>query len=146
MNLTYLHLLIQNQVLGGNPKNRLHCRLSGWSDSCVAGAAWVFNNDNGSADNCADNCANNCANNLQNDDANNDGFRAAVFGSLGSIETKSFADLWDKVYKHFSDVKKASVFDFVPFCILRRGSVTCLDVMKKSRVPINTLRREHLGW
>ena len=24
---------------------------------------------------------------------------------------QSFANLWDKVYKHFSDVKQASVFD-----------------------------------
>ena len=88
MNLNNRIILMLNQVLGMKPKNRLHRRLSGWSDLCVVGASWVFNNDNGSADNCADNCANNCANNLQNDDANNDGFRAAVFGSLGSMEQK----------------------------------------------------------
>ena len=51
-------------------------------------APWVFNNDNGSADNCADNCANNCANNLRNDDVNNLAFRGAVVGSLGLLVTK----------------------------------------------------------
>ncbi len=88
MILNFDVLLMQNQVLGINTKNRLHCRKYGWFDLCVAAAPWVFNNDNDSADNCADNCANNCANNLQNDDTNNAVFRAAVFGSLGSLGTK----------------------------------------------------------
>ena len=30
---------------------------------------------------------------------------------------KSFANLWDKVYKHFSDVKKSSGFELCRFCI-----------------------------
>ena len=50
----------------------------------VAGAAWVFHHDGGSAANCAGDCAGHCAVNLQDDDAGSDGFRAAVFGSLGA--------------------------------------------------------------
>ena len=84
MNLEYQMILILNQVPGIKSGDRLHCRKSCWFGDCFASAPWVFNNDNGSADNCASNCANNCANNLQNDNDDNRAFRAAVFGSRGS--------------------------------------------------------------
>ena len=79
MILNFDVLLMQNQVLGINTKNRLHCRKYGWFDLCVADAPWVFNNDNDSADNCADNCANNCANNA----FSNVGWRSALFRAVG---------------------------------------------------------------
>ena len=72
------------QVPGVKSGNRLHCRKQRLRGCGCVSAPWVFNNDNGSADNCADNCANNCANNLHNDDTNNRVFRGAMFGSLGA--------------------------------------------------------------
>ena len=88
-----------------------YCQLDSYtpvSGSAIAlSAPWVFYDD-GDAGDCADFCAGDCALGLRNDNSNNLAFRAAVFGSLGSVGTKSFANLWDKVYIHFSDVKEAS--------------------------------------
>ena len=86
-------------------------------------APWVFNNDNGSASNCASNCANNCANNLQNDNPNNHGFRAAVFGSLGSWGTKVLLTCGTKCANAFQTQEKTSVSEFCAFFDLQGGAV-----------------------
>lgn len=66
-----------------------YCQMTGFTPTngtkqSVAGAAWVFALDAGSADDCAGGCAGLCAAVLRIGDASNDGFRAAVFGSLGA--------------------------------------------------------------
>lgn len=69
-----------------------YCQMTGYTPtdgekSVVAAAPWVFNYDNGSADGCASNCVFNCAAKLGGSVAGTSALRAAVFGSLGALET-----------------------------------------------------------
>ena len=66
-----------------------YCQMTGFTPTdgtkqSVAGAAWGFRSVTGSAGDCAGDCAAGCADNLRGVGARNDGFRAAVFGSLGA--------------------------------------------------------------
>ena len=66
-----------------------YCQMTGFTPTdgtkqSVVGASWVFAYGGGSAGDCADGCANFCANGLRGVVADYDGFRAAVFGSLGA--------------------------------------------------------------
>ncbi|MDW2995718.1 MAG: hypothetical protein R8M71_02000 [Alphaproteobacteria bacterium] len=65
-----------------------YCQMTGYAPTdgtkqSVVGASWLFSNGYGSAGNCAEYCASYCADSLQLGDAFGDGFRAAVFSSLG---------------------------------------------------------------
>ena len=89
-----------------------YCQLDSYTPSGGTlqslSSPWVFYYGHGDASGCADRCARNCANDMRYTNSSNLAFRAAVLGSVGSVGTKSFANLWDKVYIHFSDVKEAS--------------------------------------
>ncbi len=145
MSFKYQNLLILNQVPDVKVGNRLHCRESGCSGAWLRpprGSSTTTTDRRTIARPTVRTTVRTTCRTMTRTIARS-GLRCS--GRLAPGD-KSFANLWDKVYRHFSDVKKIICFLFVPFLYPRRGGVTCLDVMKKSHVPTNTLRREHLGW
>ena len=145
MNFKYQNLLIFNQVPDVTIGNRLHCRFYGWFVACSLrprGSSTTTTTRRPIVRRTARTTVRTTCRTMTWT------IPSSVLRCSGRVAPgdKSFANLWDKVYKHFSDVKKSSGFLFVPFLYPRRGDVTCLGVMKKSYAPTNTLRREHLGW
>ena len=145
MNLKYQNILILNGVLGVTAQNRLYCRKSSWF---VRGAFRPRGSSTTTTDrrtNARPTVRTTVRTTCRTMTRTTPSSALRCSGRLAPLG-QSFANLWDKVCKHFSDVKQSSGFVFVPVCNQRRGNMTWPGVMKKSHTCTNTLHREHLGW
>ena len=144
MGFKYQKFLILNRILDLKIKNRLHYRILGWLavDALrLRGSKSTTTSRRPIARLTARTTARTTCRTMTSTIA------ASVPRSLGLLApgNKVLLTCGTKCIDAFQMKEKTSVC-FCTCLYPRWGDVTCLGVMKKSRVSTNTLSREHLGW